>query len=130
MDPISAIVAALAAGAIAATKDTATAAIKDGYQALKSLIRKKLSTEPEAQAVVDANAVESKNGETVLRTALARANVDQDGQAIAAAKDLLIVADPDGEIRRRFTIQVHGDVQGLVQGDHANVTMNFGDPKR
>lgn len=130
MDPISAIVAALAAGAIAATKDTATAAIKDAYLGLKSLISRKLYGQPEAQAVVDTGTVESKDGEIVLRTALARANVAGDDQLLAAAKDLLAVADADGKVRRRYNIEVHGNVQGLVQGDHATVTMNFGNSQK
>jgi hypothetical protein len=41
MDPISAILAALAAGAAAAAKETASSAIKDAYVGLKSLIKKK-----------------------------------------------------------------------------------------
>src|SRR4051812_37060235 len=38
MDPISLIVAALAAGAVAGVKDTASAAVKDTYAALKRLV--------------------------------------------------------------------------------------------
>jgi hypothetical protein len=39
MDPISLILAALGAGALAAAKDTAGTAVKDAYQGLKTLIR-------------------------------------------------------------------------------------------
>ena len=40
MEPISLILAALVAGATAATKDTAGAAVKDAYEGLKALIKK------------------------------------------------------------------------------------------
>ena len=41
MEPISLILAALAAGAAAAAKDTAGTAVKDAYEGLKALIKKK-----------------------------------------------------------------------------------------
>ncbi len=41
MEPISLILAALAAGAVAAAKDTAGTAVKDAYESLKALIKKK-----------------------------------------------------------------------------------------
>jgi CHAT domain len=43
VDAISLIVAALGAGALAATKDTAGTAVKDAYQGLKTLIKKKFA---------------------------------------------------------------------------------------
>ena len=47
MDPISLIVAALAAGASAAVKDTAGQAVKDAYSGLKALVKRKLGVEPD-----------------------------------------------------------------------------------
>ncbi|CCI17590.1 exported hypothetical protein [Microcystis aeruginosa PCC 9807] len=41
MEPISLILAALAAGATGAAKDTAGTAVKDAYESLKALIKKK-----------------------------------------------------------------------------------------
>ena len=45
MDPISLILAALGAGAIAATKDTAATAVKDVYQGLKTLIKQRFAAQ-------------------------------------------------------------------------------------
>jgi hypothetical protein len=53
MEPISLIIAALGAGAIAAAKDTASTAVKDAYQGLKTLIKKKFESEPKAQMVLE-----------------------------------------------------------------------------
>ncbi|MFN7216623.1 MULTISPECIES: hypothetical protein [unclassified Microcystis] len=44
MEPISLILAALAAGAVAAAKDTAGTAVKDAYESLKALIKKKFGS--------------------------------------------------------------------------------------
>ena len=40
MEPVSLIIAALTAGAVAAAKDTAEKGVKDTYQGLKTLIEK------------------------------------------------------------------------------------------
>jgi hypothetical protein len=43
VDPVSLIVAALAAGAVAGAQTTATDAVKDAYTGLKELVRRRLS---------------------------------------------------------------------------------------
>jgi len=130
MDPISAILAALAAGAAAAAKETASSAIKDAYEGLKSLIKKKLTGKALAGAAVDAHATEPETAEAILRPTLKEAAVDHDDELLAAAKSLLAMADGDGIVSQRYMLQVTGNVQGVVQGDEATVTMNFGsDPK-
>lgn len=126
MDPISTILAALAAGAVAAAKETTGNAIKDVYEGLKSLIKQKFGDKPFAKTAVDAHATEPQQAEAVLRPALKEAAADQDTELLAAAKALLAKADSDGSISRRYSLQTTGDVQGVVQGDHASVTMNFG----
>jgi hypothetical protein len=126
MEPTSAIFAALAAGAAAAAKETAGTAIKDAYEGLKALVKRKLGGKAIAGAAVDAHAEEPAAAEAVLRPALKEAAVDRDNELLDAAKRLLALADRDGTVQRRYSLHVAGDVHGLVQGDHANVTMNFG----
>ena len=43
MEPVSLIVAALAAGAVAGAENTATEAVKDAYAGLKGLVRRRVS---------------------------------------------------------------------------------------
>lgn len=128
MDPVSAILAALAAGAAAAAKETAGAAIKDAYEGLKSMLKSRLAGGALAGAAVDAHATEPQPAETVLRPALTAAGLDRDEAVLAAAKALLAMADADGKFGSRYKLEISGDVQGVVQGDHASVTMNFGNP--
>ena len=126
MDPVSAILAALVAGAVAASKETAGSAIKDAYEGLKSLIKKRFADKPLASAAVDAHATEPQAAEGILRPALKEAGADQDKELVAAAKSLLSIADTDGSIGRRYALHVTGNIQGLVQGDDAHVSMSWG----
>ena len=126
MDPVSAILAALTAGAAVAAKDTAGSAIKDAYEGLKSLIKKKFAEKALPKAAVEAHATEPGPAEAILRPALKDAVIDANDELMKAAKALLAMADPDGSVQRRYALHVTGNVQGVVQGDHANVNMNFG----
>lgn len=86
MDPVSIIVAALAAGAEAALKSTAAQAIKDAYSGLKALIQRKYG-----HASVDA--LERKpNSETKqlsVREDLTDAGAGTDQELLDRAKALL-----------------------------------------
>jgi hypothetical protein len=126
MDPITAIFAALAAGAAAAAKDTASAAVKDGYEGLKQLLRKKFTGRVTESNAVDAHANAPEKAEEILRPAMKEVAADRDDELIAAAKALLESADDSGAVRARYALTVEGDVQGLVQGNHNRVNMNFG----
>ena len=53
MDPISLIIAALAAGAIAGVKDTAGQAVKDAYAGLKALVHRRFAGNRDAEAALD-----------------------------------------------------------------------------
>ncbi len=78
MDPLSLIVAALATGAATAAKDTAGAAIKDGYQGLKALIQKKLAGNQAATVVLQEHEKDPDTFDAPLKKKLAEAAVDQD----------------------------------------------------
>ncbi len=86
MDPISAIVAALAAGATAALKDSATDAIKTAYRGLKDLVAAKFSA-------VEVDQLETKPESEARRAMVAEdleeAGASDDPELFAAAKSLL-----------------------------------------
>ena len=89
MDPLSLIVAALATGAATAAKDTAGAAIKDGYQGLKALIQKKLAGNQAATVVLQEHEKDPDTFDAPLKKKLAEAAVDQDSEILLAAETLL-----------------------------------------
>lgn len=126
MDPMTAILTALAAGAAAALKDTASQAIKDGYSLLRVLIERKLQDNPKAEMVLKEHEKDPEAWEKPLEQTLSEAKVDQDEEIVETARQFLaaIQAQQGGG---KYNVQVAGDVQGMVTGDQANVTMNFGD---
>jgi hypothetical protein len=86
MDPVSIIVSALAAGALAGLKPTAEAAVKDAYAGLKALIQRKF-------ARVDVTPVENKPESQAKRDSVAEdlkeAGADQDPEILDEATRLL-----------------------------------------
>lgn len=132
MDPVTLIVAALGAGAAAAAQETAGQAVKDAYQGLRGLLRRLFADRPGpgGGAEVDRFEREPEAAEAPLRDALARAGADRDPEVIAAAQEVLATVDPEGAAAGKFNVSVEGNVQGMVAGDHAQVTMTFGDPPK
>ena len=111
MEPISLILAALVAGATAATKDTAGAAVKDAYEGLKALIKKKFEKDALAQAMVEAKPEDIKQSEVLLRNKITEAGIDQDVEILKAAAAILRKEDPQGEKEGKYRINVQGDIR-------------------
>jgi len=99
MDPISLILAALGAGALAGTKDTAATAVKDAYQSLKTLMKKRFEGDVLGQAMVDAQREEIKQAEGLLKDKITKAGADKDAEIIQAAQELLnqVKEQPGGQ---------------------------------
>jgi hypothetical protein len=112
----NAIVAALSAGAVAGTTGTAKSAIADGYQGLKSLIKKKFGDHSEASEAIDK--LESKpdfgGKKQVLAEELKAVNSASDPELVSAAESLLalIKALPQGEKHIQFA-----QGTGIAQAD-------------
>lgn len=94
MDPVSLILAALTAGAAAAAKDTAAAAIKDAYQALKGLVQRKVAGQPAATVVLEEHVKDPDTYAAPLKKKLLEAAADQDGAILKAARALLELTAP------------------------------------
>ena len=123
MEPISLILAVLVAGATAATKDTAGAAVKDAYEGFKALIKKKFEKDALAQAMVEAKPEDIKQSEVLLRNKITEAGIDQDVEILKAAAEILKKEDPQGEKEGKYRINVQGDIKGIV-GDVSGGKIN------
>jgi hypothetical protein len=128
MDPISLIVAALAAGAIAGVKDTGGQAVKDAYAGLKGLLRRRFAGNGDAEAVLDqsghqpgADQVQAQLAQHLRAAAAAR-----DTELIEAAQAVLRLTDPAGTSAGKDEVHITGG-KGIVVGDAASVTMTFND---
>jgi hypothetical protein len=120
VDPISMIVAALAAGAATAVSDAAGQAVKDAYAGLKALLLRRSAS----KEVIDGHADAPDVWDAPLRQQLDRAGVGEDEQIVQAAQRLLAIADPEGSKAGKYNVHISGG-KGIVVGDHADVTMTF-----
>lgn len=126
MEPVSMIIAALGAGAIAATKDTAGTAVKDAYQGLKTLIKKKFESEPKAQMVLEEHETDPETYEAPLKKKLVEAGVDQDAEIIKAAQELLKQEKPEESAAGKYNTVFQGEVKGIQVGDRNKQENKFG----
>ena len=126
MDPISLIIAALAAGAIAGVKDAASQAVKDTYTGLKALLRRRLAGNRQAEAALDQAEQQPDSDQALLASHLRAAGADGDEELVRAAQVLLEQADPAGARAGKYNVRISGG-KGIVVGDSANVTMTFND---
>jgi hypothetical protein len=90
---VEVITAALAAGAGAGVKDTASAAIKDAYAGLKALLKHRL--DGRLVQALDAEETEPGVWQARIGDALAESGAADDTQILEAARRLLAAADPD-----------------------------------
>jgi thioredoxin-like negative regulator of GroEL len=127
MDPLTLILSALTAGITASVKDTASAAVKDAYNGLKTLIQRKFADQPKAQTALIEYEEDPDTYEKPLKKALSTHQLDQDEQIIAAARHLMTLVQPQQAGMGKYTIQNTGTIQGQIIGDEANVTMHFGE---
>lgn len=87
MDPVTLIVSALAAGAAAGLKPTATQAIKDAYAGLKALVQRKYGSPPSLEALEKKPDSEPKRSSATED--LMDAGAGQDAELLERAKALL-----------------------------------------
>ena len=97
---VTAIIAAISAGAVSGTKDVAMKAIVDGYSALKAAITKRFGEKSEVSKAV--SELESKpkspGRQTTLAEEVQSAGAENDADIVAAATALLeaLEAQPGG----------------------------------
>ena len=125
MEPVSIIVTALTAGAVAALKDTASQAVKDAYSGLKTLIQKRFAGQPEAEMALAQIEKKPEVWAAPLQDALAESGLDKDEEILKQAQQVLKLVQPQQASQGKYNINI-GEAKGTVIGDNANVTQNFG----
>jgi hypothetical protein len=86
MEPISAIVTALALGAVAALKEVSAQAVKDAYAGLKNLIQQKYSRVSITQLE---DAPDSKVQREAVQEAFKKAGAEHDEELLRKVKELM-----------------------------------------
>jgi hypothetical protein len=130
MDPVTLILTALVAGAAASVKDTANQAVKDAYNGLKDLIKRKFAGKPTAEVALMEHEKKPDVWKAPLKEGLEETGTDQDQEVIAAAQKLMTLVQPQQAAMGKYNIQIAGNIQGYAQGDYQQVTMNFGNESK
>jgi len=127
MPAVEIITAALAAGAAAGLKDTASAAMRDAYAGLKDLLKRRVGDhDDQAVRALEADETEPGMWQVRIGDALTVSGAAGDEQVLAAARRLLALADPDKA--KTFHIDV-GTNYGAVGGEFSGpVTFHHGPP--
>jgi hypothetical protein len=126
MDPVSMILAALAAGATGAVKDTASQAVKDAYAGLKALLKKRFEKKPQAEIALAEYEKDKDTWEKPLQKSLVETGADQDEAIVRQAQQVLKLVNPQQASQGRYNVQI-GEGKGIVIGDHAQVNQTFGE---
>jgi hypothetical protein len=123
MDPVSLIVAALAAGASAALKDTTGEAVKGAYAGLKSLLKRKLGDKQAAQVAIDKQEA-PEVWEKPLESEIRESGVADDEEVVKAAQRVMKLTDPEGSQDSKFNVVISGGKSTTV-GDHNIVHQTY-----
>ena len=134
LESVELVVAALAAGAVAGARETASTAVKDAYSGVKTLALRVLRhAEPVPSAVVKAietDAITLADDERgvaqrrELADALTAADAGADDELVASALKVLEQADPTGSLAGNLRFHLHGN-KGVQIGNGNTQTNTF-----
>ena len=125
MDPVTLVVAALAAGAASALQDGASSAVKDAYARLKALVQRRFADRPKGELVLAEHQAAPQTWQAPLAAELSAAGADGDADLVAAAQALMNLVDEAGARAGKYAVTVR-DSQGVQVGDHNTQTNTFG----
>jgi hypothetical protein len=126
VDPVSVVLAALAAGAIAAAKDTASQAIKDAYAGLKALVKKRFVGKPQAEMALTEYEKDPDTWQKPLQKSLVETGADQDEALVRQSQQVLELVNPQQASQGKYNVQI-GEGKGIVIGDNPQVMQTFGE---
>ena len=108
MDPSTLIETALAAGALAGTKDTASSAVKDAYNGLKDLVKRRLAGRPDAELVLAKHETAPETWKAPAIAELVDVEADHDRDLIQAAQALMSLVDEYGSRTGTYAVDARG----------------------
>lgn len=124
MEPISLILAALVAGATAAGKDVAGKAVKDSYDGLKALIKKKFAEKgkDDPSAIIDKYEKKPEITKALLEDELKEAEIEKDTAILQVAETIMKREDPEGASNGKYDLR---GAKGVQIGDKNTQNNSF-----
>lgn len=119
MEPVTLIVAALAAGAGAGVTDTAAQVVKDTYAGFKALVLRRVKDIPAAEIAVIEHEKDPDTWSAPLAKTLTSTGADRDAELVAAAQRLMELLDPAGAKAGTYNVVAFGDhsvAAGTIHG--------------
>jgi hypothetical protein len=123
------ILAALLAGASAGATEVVSQAIKDGYEKLKDLVKRRFEGHPEAEMALAKVESKPEVWKEPLADAIRELKLDQDAEVVQAATQFQTLIQGDQNIGPKYQVHLENN-QGVIVGDHANMTLNLGEQKK
>src|SRR6266446_3787327 len=108
MDPITLILTALVSGTTASVKDTASQAVKDTYNGLKTLLHNKLAGKPSTEMALAEYEKKPDVWKTPLEEGMKEAGIVQDTAIIEAAQKLMTLVQPQQAAQGKYNVQITG----------------------
>jgi hypothetical protein len=127
MDPVSLIVTALTAGAVAGAQGAATDAVKDLYSGLKALVRKRFTGRAAGEVALEQHEAKPEQWEKALEAELVEVAAGSDAELVRTAQQLMELVDRSGSQAGKYLVDVRG-AQGVQVGDRNQQTNTFGAP--
>jgi hypothetical protein len=125
MEPVSLLLAALAAGVGAGVQDVAGSAVRDAYAKLREVLRRRFAGRPAAEEVLAEHEKDPKAYEPLLRKYLAETGADRDAEVLELAERVLALADSAGSAAGKYRVDA-AHAQGVQVGDRNEQINTFG----
>ena len=125
MEPVSVITGAIVTGAAAAAKGVGKQVVKDAYEGLKALVKRRFSEKEKPEGEMALVKIEEKPEvwEAPLKETLVETGADKDEEIIRAAEKLVtaLKSTPDGrEVIGKYNLKIKDSQVGVV-GDRAEM---------
>jgi hypothetical protein len=124
MDPVTLLVTALATGAATGVGETTSAAVKDGYAKLKSLVASRFAGHPSREVVLAESERQPEVWRAPLTQAVADSGAASDPAVIEAAERFLALLDEAGTRAGKYMVDLRG-AQGVQVGDRNQQANTF-----
>jgi hypothetical protein len=123
MDPVSLIVAALAAGAAAGAKGVVTDLVADAYNGLKALVRRRFAGRSSGEVALERHESNPEAWGPALAAELEDVDAGSDSDLVQAAQRLMEMLDPAADAGK-YRVDARG-AQGVQVGDHGTQSNVF-----